>query len=250
MFYNLCYYFVIFFAISVAGWCVETIYCSIIERKINLNRGFLIGPYIPIYGCGGLLSILLLNRYYDDPLVVYILALVSFSALEYFTSYLMEKLFNARWWDYSHLKYNINGRIELTNSFLFGLMGLVLIYGVNPFFSNLLKSLSENTLEMIAIILFIIFAIDFIVSFVLISRLKITTRKLKDSTNEISEQVREEIQKNHFLKKRLLDAFPRMKTHYGDKIMDIIRKSVYGVGAGFKKVTDREKAKRKKKKTK
>ncbi len=250
MFYELSYYFLLFFSISIAGWCVETVFCSCWEKRLNLNRGFLIGPYIPIYGCGGLLAILLLNRYYDDPIVVFILALVAFSALEYFTSYIMEKLFNARWWDYSNQKYNINGRIVLSNSLLFGLMGLLLIYVVNPFYSSFLKSFNETTLEIVAVICFIIFITDFIVSFVIISKLKNTTRKLKDSTNEISEQVRQELNKSSFLKKRLLDAFPKVETHYGDKIMDIVRKSVDNVNKEIEKSKENLKKVAKKKKRK
>ncbi len=249
MFYTICYHFLFFFGVSVLGWLVETTYCSIRARKLNLNRGFLIGPYIPLYGCGGLLCLWFLNRYYSDPLVVFILAFVGFSSLEYFTSYLMEKLFNARWWDYSNIKYNINGRIVLSNSFLFGIMGLLFIYLVNPFYSSLLEGIPEGVLEIISVLCFLVFLTDFIVSFVIIYRLKSTTRKLKDSTNEISEQVKEELQKNSFLKKRLLDAFPKLQTHYGDKIIDYLRKSIDGGKQGLARSKEKLKgaAKRKKK---
>lgn len=226
MFYNICYYFIAFICFSFLGWCVETIACSICKRKLVLNRGFLIGPYCPIYGTGAILAILCLKGYYNDPIALFIFAVVGASGLEYVTSYLMEKLFNARWWDYSHMKFNVNGRIVLSNSILFGLMGLGFIYIVNPFYEKMISYVSPLGLEIVAVILFVIFLIDMIVSFSVISKLKISTKKLQDSTAEISEQVKIELRKNGLLKKRLLNAFPKMKTNYGDAIIDNIRKSL------------------------
>ena len=70
MFYNICYYFLIFFGYSVLGWCVETIAVSFIKKKMIWNRGFLIGPYCPIYGFASIIMITLLNKYFNDPLIV------------------------------------------------------------------------------------------------------------------------------------------------------------------------------------
>lgn len=226
MFYNICYYFIAFICFSFLGWCVETVACSLTKRKLVLNRGFLIGPYCPIYGTGAILAILCLKGYYNDPIALFVFAVVGASILEYLTSYLMEKLFNARWWDYSHMKFNINGRIVLSNSILFGLMGLFFIYLVNPLYESMIGKISPLGLEILAIILFIIFLTDMVVSFFVISKLKLNTKKLKDSTEEISEQVRAELRKNSVLKKRLLNAFPKMKTNYGDAIIDNVRKTL------------------------
>lgn len=239
MFYNICYYFLEFISFSFVGWCVETVACSITEKKPVLNRGFLIGPYCPIYGSGALLALLLLEKYYHDPIALFILAVVGASVLEYVTSYIMEKLFNARWWDYSHMKYNINGRICLQNAFLFGIMGLIFIYFVNPFYEFLLGKFSPLALEIVSCSLFVVFFVDTIVSFHVISRLKINTKILKDSSAEISEQVKQELRKERLLKKRLLNAFPGMKTNYGDAIIDTIRKVLDGVEKGIRKGTDK-----------
>ena len=78
-----------------------------------MNRGFLIGPCCPIYGCGCLLFILILPKYLDDPIVLFILAATICSVLEYITSWIMEKLFNTRWWDYSKRRFNLDGRVCL-----------------------------------------------------------------------------------------------------------------------------------------
>lgn len=83
--------YLLFWIFSVFGWIMEEIVCSISEKKI-VNRGFLIGPYCPIYGFGGLIMIFLIP-YKNEPLTCFILAAVLCSVLEYITSYIMEKIY-------------------------------------------------------------------------------------------------------------------------------------------------------------
>ena len=123
-------YVAIFLIYSFIGWIVEVSAFLIQDHKF-VNRGFFIGPVVPIYGTGGILITLLLTKYQSDPVTLFCMAVVVCSILEYFTSYVMEKLFKTRWWDYSNKKFNINGRICLTNLLFFGLMGLVMVYLVN-----------------------------------------------------------------------------------------------------------------------
>ena len=126
------FYFLLFISYSVIGWIMETI-LKTIEYKKFVNRGFLIGPYCPIYGCGALLMTFLLQGYVHDPIVLFVFNIIICSILEYSTSYIMEKIFKARWWDYSYTKYNINGRICLDTMIPFGLLGLLMMYVINPF---------------------------------------------------------------------------------------------------------------------
>ena len=107
MFYILC-----FFAYSFLGWVCECIYCSIPAKKF-INRGFLEGPYCPIYGCGAMLVIYLLTPFAAKPLLLFVAGILVTSALEYITSWLMEMFFHTKWWDYSTYPFNINGRICL-----------------------------------------------------------------------------------------------------------------------------------------
>lgn len=100
------FYFMIY---SVVGWIYETTLCSITDRHF-VNRGFLNGPYCPIYGSGALLDVLILGRI-ENPFLLFILGVLVTCSLEYLTSYVMEKLFKARWWDYSDKKFNIGGRV-------------------------------------------------------------------------------------------------------------------------------------------
>ena len=205
--YSIGMLFLLFIIYSFLGWCMEMVVCYFAIRKW-VNRGFLIGPICPIYGWGCLLIILLLKRYLDDPLVLFVMSMVLCSMLEYYTSYLMEKLFKARWWDYSHKKYNINGRICLDNILAFGILGLLMMYFINPFVVKMLEFVSTKVLNIVAIIIFVIFLIDNIVSLKVISGFKKVAKSIhKDSTEEITKKVREILSSQGKLYRRLISAF-------------------------------------------
>ena len=203
-------YFLLYLIYSFIGWSIEVI-DKLFEKHRFINRGFLIGPICPIYGKGALLIIFLLNPYKDNPILLFFMAIIICSILEYFTSYIMEKIFKTRWWDYSYTKYNINGRICLNTMIPFGLLGLVGVYLINPFLLNMLSYISPTYLKIIAIILLVIYLIDYILSFDIIYKLRDTiTNVEKDSTEEISLKVKKVFSKKGVLYKRLINAFPSM----------------------------------------
>ena len=148
--------FYIFIIYSILGWFMEVIIVSTKKRKLT-NRGFLIGPWCPIYGFGALFITVLLKKYYEDPLVLFIMSFLLGSILEYVTSYIMEKIFHARWWDYSDHKFNVNGRISLITSLGFGFLGLILVYVFNPFFLKIVMNIPSIVLNIIMIIIGLIF---------------------------------------------------------------------------------------------
>ena len=148
-------YFLAFMLYSFLGWCMEVI-LGLIENKKFVNRGFLIGPYCPIYGYGMLLIVFLLKNYTDSPLVLFILAMVICMVLEYLTSYFMELIFKARWWDYSNKKFNINGRICLETAIPFGVGGSVIMYLVHPFVMSIVDKFSNTVILILGIILLVI----------------------------------------------------------------------------------------------
>ena len=202
-----CKYFLLFMLYSFFGWVIEMIVCTIADKKV-VNRGFLIGPYCPIYGCGCLLIILLLRKYYNDGLVLFIMSVLLCSVLEYFTSYIMEKLFNARWWDYSDRKFNINGRICLETLVLFGILGLLLVYIINPFFTGLIDMMNNIVLIVVASVILVMYVVDICVSLKVISGFKKVARTIKkDNTEEITKKVREILPEKGWLYKRLVSAF-------------------------------------------
>jgi uncharacterized membrane protein len=204
---TLLFYFVLFILYSFLGWCLEMVVCYCATKKW-VNRGFLLGPICPIYGCGCLIITILLKGYLEDSKVLFVMAVVLCSILEYFTSYIMEKLFKARWWDYSDKKYNINGRICLENSVAFGVLGLLLSYVINPFIVKMLSFIPTSIFNIIAIIIWVLFVVDNAVSFKVISGFTRVAKTIKkDSTEEITKKVREILTKQGYLYRRLVSAF-------------------------------------------
>lgn len=204
-------YFLLFFTYSVLGWIMEVTLKLITERKF-INRGFLIGPYCPIYGYGVLLITLLLKKYQDDVIATFIFSILICGLLEYFTSYFMEKFFHARWWDYSKKRFNINGRICLETLIPFGIMGCLIIYITNPIILSALNKIPELALHIVSIILFICYIADNIISGKIISNLKEVSTNLRDNTEEISQKVKNIISKKSVLHRRLVKAFPLIKS--------------------------------------
>mgnify|MGYP002659176713 CR=1 FL=1 len=203
-------YFLLFMTYAILGWCME-VTCKLIQYKRFINRGFLIGPYCPIYGYGAILITFLLKKYTDDPIILFFMAIIICGTLEYLTSYFMEKIFKARWWDYSQRKFNINGRVCLENLVLFGLASCVIIYVTNPFIIKHLKMIPSMVQNVLIGALLAVHLVDNIVSYKIILNLKKVSNEIKDDTIEISEKVKNIIHNKSRLYRRLVNAFPNIK---------------------------------------
>ena len=205
-------YFLLFMTYSILGWIMEVTDKFITKGKF-INRGFLIGPYCPIYGWGALIMTLTLTRYVNDKLVLFIMAIVVCSILEYATSYVMEKMFHIRWWDYSNDKFNINGRISLSTMIPFGILGVLGICYSNPFFFGIFDMVPDNILTFCTVVLAMLFIIDNILSFRIIYGLVDIVENVKsDSTEKVTAQVKQIILKgNRALYTRLISSFPMIK---------------------------------------
>ncbi len=209
--YDLRVLFLLFIIYSFIGWSIEVVEGLIKERKFS-NRGFLLGPYCPVYGCGVISMILFLTKYTNDIVTLFIMCIILFSVWEYTTSFLMEKLFNARWWDYTRYKFNINGRICLETMIPFGLAGLLVMYIVNPFIMQIINNIPSLLLTIISFTLFILFMIDIFISTEAMIKIKGTIKKVKkDNTEEITKRVKELIMEKSYLRKRIIKAFPKLK---------------------------------------
>lgn len=178
-------YILYFFFYSVVGWILETVCCSLYYKK-PMNRGFLKGPVCPIYGTGGVVLSACLMPFYEKygytwyiiPLVI-LLGVVLADIVEFFTSLIMEKLFNARWWDYSNEFLNLQGRICLKHSIYWAICTGVFIYVVHPaVVKNLHLWLTNEQRNIILIITFIIFSID------LFFTARASLKKKKNKTEE------------------------------------------------------------------
>ena len=125
-------YVVWFVAYAVLGWVYESTYCTIVDRRWQ-NRGFLYGPLCPIYGVAVIAAIaacqlMAARGIVPEPWQVFAACALGAATLEYITSWTLEQLFHARWWDYSNMPLNLNGRICVPAMVLFGLMGLLVVY--------------------------------------------------------------------------------------------------------------------------
>lgn len=215
--YDIEKYVLLFFIYAFLGWIMEVI-GKLIQQKKFINRGFLIGPYCPIYGHGAILITILLSRYKANPFILFFMAILICSILEYATSYFMEKIFHARWWDYSQYKFNINGRICLRTMIPFGILGCFIIYISNPLFLEMIKKIPQSILLVLCIFLVSIFIIDNLISFNIIRNVQTTGKKVKDNTEEITQKVKEILIKRSILHRRLIQAFPNMKIRIKQKI--------------------------------
>ena len=207
-YYNL---FLLFFIYSFLGYIVESISVSLMEKKVVWNRGFLVGPYIPIFGTGAMTMMLTLEKYKDDIVALFIMSMVVCLTIEYLCSLVAEKIFKLRWWNYSDKLFNINGRICLQNGILFGIGGVLIVKYVNTWIENLILLLPNSLMVTLSIILTIIFVSDTILSLHTVIKFNSSFKRYSaDNTQEVKKKILEELQRNLLLN-RLVKAFPNAK---------------------------------------
>ena len=165
--------FLIFILFSFIGWISEVIYVGVTSAHKFVNRGFLHGPLCPVYGFGGVVILMLPPSLYATWIPLFFASMILCTIVEYFVSWLMEKLFHTRWWDYSHYKIQLNGRICLLNSILFGFLGVVVIHFVYPLMIDLLNSLGQKVINVSGVIILAVLSVDIF----------FTVRKLVDFAN-------------------------------------------------------------------
>ena len=216
-------YVLLFFFYSFAGWCLESTYCSLGQNKF-INRGFLTGPLCPIYGTAAVvMTVLIYNPFKDNALVVFLLGILLCDIVEYLTSFLMEKLFAARWWDYTYELFNIKGRICLKHSLFWGIISIVFVKVVHPIVDSLYVRIDgEYTVYILAVIL-VIFTLDLINAVrkaLDIRKLQLKLNKLiKTLSNELS-SIRNIIGDKYAILQDRLEKQSDKVTDYKDQIDD------------------------------
>lgn len=253
---NILDYIFYFFFYSFIGWFFESCYCSLRPKKW-VNRGFMRGPICPIYGTGALVILIALvplrsltENLYINEAVIFVAGMILCDAVEFMTSLIMEKLFNARWWDYSDKKFNIQGRICLTHTLYWGTCSCLFVFVLHPIIDiYLVGQVSETSRSILTYIFLTVFAFDLldtVINALGIRKFGIKLKAITDELHMLSDlvttvlgidnnvdeniTVREEIEnkinelkeKYDFLiddvtsskakaKKRLFNASPRMK---------------------------------------
>lgn len=153
------YYICLFLFLSFLGWLWEVSLCLLTQHAF-VNRGVLFGPWLPIYGAGGIFLYFLLYPMKKHPVGVFFLAAFLCLALEYFSSWFLEKLWGIRWWDYSQYWGNINGRICPLGGLLFGTGALLAVYVLIPWFERRYEKIPSGIRKIAGILLLLLFVAD------------------------------------------------------------------------------------------
>ena len=227
--YSVLDYIFYFFFYSFIGWFFESCYCSIRPKKW-VNRGFLRGPICPIYGTGGLVMMICLlplrhitENLYLNELLIFIAGAILCDIVEFMTSYIMEKLFNARWWDYSNKKFNIQGRICLTHTFYWGTCSCLFVFILEPIMNlYLVGQVSESSRNILTYIFLTVFAFDLLDTVIHALGIRDISSKFMKLSEEISEfaiQVCSTVggkseNESEAMKKELNEKFDELRSNY------------------------------------
>lgn len=229
-------YIFIFFIFSVIGWLIEVSLKSIQFHRF-INRGFLVGPYCPIYGLGALLIVMSnewLGKYDSSNAIIFLSSLLICGIVEYFVSYFLEKFYHARWWDYTNRPMNLHGRIWIGNLILFGIGGLAIVNIFNPLFLSIFYRMDLKYREITAIIIAILMFSDYIVSYFVMKLIKVNVEKSKaDNTEDIKQEIKLLASDKNILYERFVNAYPDVK-YRTDRIKNRIRE----IEAETKKIRD------------
>ena len=144
---------------SLIGWIWEVTY-RLIRKHVFVNRGFLFGPWIPIYGLGAMLVILISKKFKKKPVLFTIITLLACSSLEYLISLILEYIFHMKYWDYKRYFMNLNGRICLESVLGFTIAGIIAGYFILPKLNKLFNKIKPKIKTIICIILSILFLTD------------------------------------------------------------------------------------------
>ena len=254
--YSVLDYIFYFFFYSFIGWFFESCYCSIRPKKW-VNRGFLRGPICPIYGTGGLVMMICLlplrhitENLYLNELLIFIAGAILCDIVEFMTSYIMEKLFNARWWDYSNKKFNIQGRICLTHTFYWGTCSCLFVFILEPIMNlYLVGQVSESSRNILTYIFLTVFAFDLLDTVIHALGIRNISSKFMKLSEEISEfaiQVYTTVggkseNESEAMKKELNEKFDELRSKYDkfkNEIKDVKSKSKKRLFKAFPLLTD------------
>ncbi len=185
MIYTFSTWLIFFYFYCFAGWVWETCYVSVKECKW-VNRGFMHGPFLPIYGSGAIVVLIFTLPYRTNAVAVFFVGMISATILEYFTGAAMERLFHVRYWDYTGKPLNLNGYICIVSSLAWGIFSVILtLYGHEPV-EEFVLGMNINVVEFLAFVLTVYISIDMAFSV----REAVNLRDLLEGLEQSSEEFR------------------------------------------------------------
>lgn len=236
-------YFIVY---SFFGWVMESVLKTVVQKK-PVNSGFLYGPFCPIYGFGAIIMFLFLQEFKQRPILLFVIAFFVLSIWEYIVGWMLEKIFHAKYWDYTQNKFNIKGRVCLMNSLFWGFLGVVFIRYIHPFIVEKIDIIKINDLLFLTVTLLIIMIVDLVISIIKVKNITIKLEALKELTTSIKEKIEEletkqinketlqlaiedlkykqTVIKRKLLKQtnRLKKAFPTMKSEAIERINEFLK---------------------------
>lgn len=163
------WYFLIF---SIIGLLIETFYCYASTGVIESRKGLLWGPFCPVYGVGATILILLLNKYKEHPVQLFFYGIVLGDIVEYILSFILEAMYGTRFWEYSYISLNLNGRICITYSIFWGILAFVLIRFAKPLLDKFICKIPFKLKNILEVFLFLFLVVDVIATIVGVSLYK------------------------------------------------------------------------------
>ena len=162
--YNLAQWLLFFYIYCFFGWCIESAYVSIHKKKF-VNRGFMRGPFLPLYGSGAVMMLFVTIPVRDSLVLTYIFGAIGATILEYITGACMEALFKVRYWDYSDKPFNIHGYVCLGTTLAWGLLTILMVRFIHEPVEHLILSLNQTLQDVLATVLTIYVTSDMALSF-------------------------------------------------------------------------------------
>lgn len=206
-FYHIFLFFIVY---AVLGWIIEVVFHIFTLNKF-VNRGFLYGPIAPIYGFGAVIIILLLRPFEHNVFYIFLGGAIVASVLEYITGYLLEKLFDTRWWDYSDEMFNIKGYVSLKFSLAWGFAAVILLKVIHPYVDLFINTIPQYLIAPLSKLLLIILLAD--ISLTLASLIEF--RKLVRELVIVKEILKERrMERELFLKEKVENIYIRLKKRH------------------------------------
>ncbi len=181
-------FIIYFFIYSFLGWILESLYKSILQKKI-VNSGFLAGPFCPIYGYGALIMYFSLRGVTNNIFILFLFGMFALSVFEYIVGLFLEIVFQTKYWDYSKNKFNIQGRVCLLNSIYWGILGIIFMKLIHPFVEGLVSKI-PNTIILILVCVGVIYMlIDTINTTVKLIKINIRLKDWEKITEDIKNKI-------------------------------------------------------------
>ena len=174
----------LFFFYCFCGWVWESCYVSACQRQW-VNRGFLQGPMLPIYGCGAIIILFATLPVQNDLRLIWLFGMLAATLLEYVTGAAMETLFKVRYWDYSKKKFHLNGYICLSSSIAWGFFSILLVRFLHPPVGRLLSCVPDWFVDPLALALTAAFTVDVVRSVQAALDLKETLARLTEENEDL-----------------------------------------------------------------